>query len=134
ELLTTVEVGALPDMVTVTPDGKKVLVANEGEPNEDYSINPEGSVTMIDVSKGIEKDANLSTKTVTSSDDLIEKDVRKVHPNSTYAEELEPEYIVVDETSEFAYVVLQTSNAIAKLDINTGEFVTVKSLGYKDFS
>src|SRR5699024_5200383 len=114
ELLTTVEVGSLPDMVTITPDGNHILVANEGEPNEDYTINPEGSVTMIDVSQGLEKETHLSTKTVTFSEELIEKDVRKVHPNSTYGEDLEPEYIVVDEASKYAYVVLQESNAIAK--------------------
>jgi DNA-binding beta-propeller fold protein YncE len=44
-----VGVGALPDMLTFTPDGKHVLVANEGEPSDDYSIDPEGSISVIDV-------------------------------------------------------------------------------------
>jgi len=45
-------VGALPDMVTFTPDGRGLLVANEGEPNS-YgaadSVDPEGSITVIDL-------------------------------------------------------------------------------------
>ncbi|KAA5539936.1 DUF839 domain-containing protein [Roseiconus nitratireducens] len=38
-------------MVTFTPDGNKVLVANEGEPDD--GVDPEGSVSIIDVSGGV---------------------------------------------------------------------------------
>jgi len=48
-----VEVGFLPDMLTFTPDGNKVVVACEGEPSDDYRVDPKGSISVIDVSGGI---------------------------------------------------------------------------------
>ncbi|MFP7169915.1 choice-of-anchor I family protein [Terribacillus halophilus] len=132
--LASVEVGALPDMVTFTHDGTKVLVANEGEPSDDYTVNPEGSVSIIDVADGFD---NLTAETAEFTDDIVDEDVRKVNPdpeNSSYAENLEPEYITVDKDDRFAYVAIQESNAIAKLDLQSNRFTTVKSLGFKDFS
>lgn len=52
-LITSVAAGAQPDMLIFSPDGKIVLVANEGEPssyNQADSVDPEGSVSLIDVS------------------------------------------------------------------------------------
>ncbi|UOQ71150.1 hypothetical protein MUN79_21185 [Hymenobacter cellulosilyticus] len=48
--LKQVTVGALPDMITFSPDGRLLLTANEGEPKSDYSTDPEGSVSVIDFS------------------------------------------------------------------------------------
>lgn len=134
EPLASVQVGALPDMLTFTPDGTKVLVANEGEPAEDYSVNPEGSVSIIETSGEITELTADHVTTVNFEEASIDDSIRKVHPGSTYAQDLEPEYITVDSTGKYAYVALQEANALAKLDITKGEFVSVKSLGYKDYS
>ncbi|WP_194165600.1 choice-of-anchor I family protein [Oceanobacillus sp. CFH 90083] len=131
EHLSTVEVGALPDMITFTPDGDKLLVANEGEPSEDYNVNPKGSVSIIDVSQDVEKPEIV---TAGFTDEIVDDDVRKVHPEASYAEDLEPEFIAVNEGSSLAYIVLQENNAIATLDLEKGAFTSVQSFGWKDHS
>ncbi len=138
--LSSVQVGALPDMITFTPDGSKVLVANEGEPNDDYTIDPEGSVSIIDVSGGFE---NLTQDNVTTAnfrayndrrDELIAAGVRIFGPNATVAQDLEPEYIQVSADSTTAWIALQENNALAVLDIASGEITDILPLGFKDHS
>ena len=128
-----VEVGPLPDMLTFTPDGTKVLVANEGEPNDDYTVDPEGSVSIIDVATG-----DVTTAGFTQFNDQIEtlrqRGVRIFGPNATVAQDLEPEYIAVSEDSTTAWVALQEANALAVLDIAAGEITNILPLGYKDWS
>jgi hypothetical protein len=82
--LKQVTVGALPDMITFSPDGTKVLTANEGQPNANYSIDPEGSVSVIDISGGIPalSQANVTTLLFTAYNSqeatLIASGVRKL--------------------------------------------------------
>ncbi|MES1024610.1 choice-of-anchor I family protein [Gloeocapsa sp. BRSZ] len=138
--LSSVEVGALPDMLTFTPDGRKVLVANEGEPSDDYTIDPEGSISIIDVSGGFE---NLTQDNVTTAgfsafndrkDELIASGVRIFGPNATVAQDLEPEYIQVSADSTTAWIALQENNALGVLDLGSGEITDILPLGFKDHS
>ena len=90
-----VEVGALPDMLTFTPDGSKVIVANEGEPNSDYTIDPEGSVSIIDVSGGLGaiSQANVTTLNFNAFNPaqaaLEAAGVRIFGPGATVSQDLE---------------------------------------------
>jgi hypothetical protein len=116
--------GALPDMVTFTPDGQTVLIANEGEPNDyntEESIDPEGSVTVIDLREGL--DAAV-VRTVGFShlndqaDALRAAGVRIFGPGATVAQDFEPEYIAVAPNGQSAWVALQENNAAAVLDLS----------------
>ncbi len=133
--LTDVEVGALPDMLTFTPDGKRVLVANEGEPAEDYAIDPEGSVSIIDLPADILLlgPQHVRTARFTRFNDVaLDPAIRVFGPQGTVAQNLEPEYITVAKDGRTAWVALQEANAIAILDIAAGEFSAIKPLGFKD--
>ncbi len=138
-----VTVGFLPDMVTFTPDGSKVLVANEGEPLGDYSVDPEGSLSVIEITAGMP--ANTQTEIGFSAlnsqqAELAAQGVVFSNPNgrtingnqinTTVAMDLEPEYITVSADSKKAYVSLQENNAVAVLDLSDLT-VSVKGLGFK---
>jgi len=131
QLIRQATVGALPDMLTFTPDGSKVLVANEGEPNDDYSNDPEGSVSIIDVATGAVQNATFSHL---NKADLLSIGVRIFGKNASAAQDLEPEYITVAPDGQFAMVSLQENNALAIIDINNASVIGIYPLNYKDHS
>ena len=134
------EVGSLPDMLTFTPDGSKIVVANEGEPNDDYSVDPQGSVSVIDVSGGL-GDLDQSDVTTIGFDAFDGQEaafnadgIRIYGPGASVSQDLEPEYIAVSNDSQFAYVALQENNACAVIDLSDNSVVEVRSFGLKDHS
>lgn len=135
-MLDAVRVGAQPDMVTFTHDGDYILAANEGEPSDDYQVDPEGSISIIDV-------RNPSFLTVRTAGfnqynakraELVKNGVRIFGPNASVAQDLEPEYITVSADNKTAWVSLQENNALAKVDIENAWVTTVYPLGFKDHS
>jgi hypothetical protein len=119
--------GPLPDMVTTAMDERYLLVANEGEPAGDGSIDPEGSVTVIDLKLGLKKP---SIRTAGFSGVPLVGPVRVFTPGSSVAQDLEPEYITSD--GDRAWVSIQEANAVGLLDIDRAKFQVVRSLGFKD--
>ncbi|AWH86202.1 alkaline phosphatase [Flavobacterium album] len=138
--LKQVEVGALPDNISFTPDAAKVLTANEGQPNSDYSIDPEGSVSIIDISGGIDALTQDNVTTLLFTDyntqeaALIASGVRKLKLTSTMSEDFEPEYISTSADSQKAWVTLQENNAIAEINLANNTIADVWALGTKDMS
>lgn len=143
--LDAVEVGALPDMVTFTPNGGKVLVANEGEPSSDYTVDPEGSVSVIDILASNEPAESAQTVDFTAYNGMeaelmaqgmmfpnpAGRTINGVTITATVAQDLEPEYITT--TNDTAYITLQENNGVAILNLE-GLTVEVIGLGVKDWS
>ena len=141
EFLSAVTVGALPDMLTFTPDGQYLLVANEGQPDEycltDDAGDPEGSVSVINLMDGVENLTDADVRTADFSNftaDNIHPDIRIFGPGASVAQDLEPEYIAVDPDASRAWVALQENNAMAVLDIASATITEVFPLGYKDYA
>ena len=129
-LINTYDAGALPDMVTFSPNGKYIVVANEGEPSDDYTNDPEGSITIID----LDNDEVSSLGFTTYNGIQIENDFRVFGPGATVAQDIEPEYVAISDDSKTAYVSLQENNGIAIVDLRSKTITDVVGLGTKDYS
>ena len=136
--INTITVGALPDMLTFTADGSKLLVANEATPTtygarigttvpRNYgpaAVDPVGSVSIID----------MNSRTVVATPSFVGVTQTGTNIRTNTGMDFEPEYIAVSASGTKAYVTLQEANAIGVLDINTNTFEKVVGLGAKDFS
>ena len=128
-LLGSTTVGALPDMVIFTPDGAKLLVADEGEPSA--LVDPRGSVSIIDVaSRSVTATAGFTGNITFNGSHIRTFDGIKGGTSMDF----EPEYIAVAADGSKAFVVLQEANAVATLDLASNRITTVTGLGVKDFS
>lgn len=136
QFIKQITIGVQPDMLMFTPDGTKILTANEGEPNSNYSIDPEGSVSIIDMSSGA---ANATATTIgftaynTRRQELLAKGIRVFGPNATVAQDLEPEYIAVSPDGTKAMVTLQEANGFAVIDLVNKTLLDILPLGTKDW-
>lgn len=140
-VLTTVTVGALPDMLTFDDKGQMLVVANEGEPSSyaspSLATDPEGSVTVIYVDRLLNSQGK-SVATIGFADFNVggprnaelPADVRIFGPGASVAQDLEPEYVTI--VGNRGYVTLQENNAIAELDLRSGRVLAIRALGLKD--
>jgi hypothetical protein len=122
--INSVTVGALPDMLTFTPNGGKLLVANEATPTVYGSYDPAGSVSIIDMASR----SVMATATLTG----VATSGANIRTNTGM--DFEPEYITVNAAGTKAYVSLQEANAVGMLDLGSNSFTRIVGLGTKDFS
>ncbi len=147
-ILKTLDVGYHPDSVSMTPDGTKLLIVNEGEfisTSADATFARPGSVSVIDISgvtagnyttalAGLTSGA-VSTYDFTAGnlgsgvtiDGLRNARLDTLTTKTANAGDIEPEYITATNTT--AYVTLQENNAIAALDLATGKYTAIHDLG-----
>ncbi|MDF2046798.1 choice-of-anchor I family protein [Microbacterium sp. Kw_RZR3] len=149
-VLGEVTVGALPDMVTISADGTVAVVANEGEPADDFSVDPEGSVGIVTLpaekaapSQDAVRTAGFGafekggSKTLDPAVRVFGPDVAAPDQGDTplaanrVSRNLEPEYVAI--AGGTAYVALQEANAIAIVDLASAEVSGIRPLGYKDY-
>lgn len=137
-----VDVGFGPDMVAFTTDGRRLLVACEGEASPgvrptDPPIDPPGSISLIDLSRGVADavvvDAGFDAFEA-QREALVERGLRVVTPGATLAADAEPEYVALSPDGRFAFVTLQENNAIAIVDVAAGRVRSIEPLGFRDCS
>lgn len=132
-LLDSYTVGSLPDMVIFSPNGQFIITANEGEPNDLYTVDPEGSISIITT-------ATQQVTTLTFNDfngqeaQLKSQGLRIFGPGASLAQDLEPEYVAISDNSSTAWVSLQENNGIARVNLLTKQIEGIFPLGFKDHS
>ena len=142
-VLGAVTVGALPDMVSISSDGTYAVSANEGEPADDFSVDPEGSISVVTLPTGVEAPAQDAVRTAHFHDfeaggsKTLHEDVRVFGPtphgdDKPVSRNLEPEYIAIDGNNTIAYAALQEANAVAVVDLVAASVTDIWPLGFKD--
>ena len=145
--LVDVPVGYLPDSLAFTADGKQLVVANEGQPNwgpagplatnnqptypKAYTVDPVGSIGIIDIKGSVNLRFTYTDLGLGSLQ--LPPGIRIAGPRgTTQAQFLEPEYVTIE--GDTAYVTLQESNGVAKVDLRSKQITDVFALGSVDFS
>ncbi|MGA1707508.1 MAG: choice-of-anchor I family protein [Phycisphaerales bacterium] len=128
--LGSVQTGVLPDMIGCSDDGRYWVTADEGQPNDAYDNDPVGGVTIIEFTKTGPIARVITFETVDPA--VVEGPIVLSGPNADFAADLEPEFIAFSSDSTRAFVSCQEANCIATLELASGEWLSVKGLGFKD--
>jgi len=147
-LLGSTQVGANPDHIAFTPDGTRLLVANEGELDAVNGVpatvvtndTTVGSVSIISVPASI-TGVPISLPTATADFTAYDSQAAaltaagvRIFQGGKPSTDFEPEYFAISADGTQAMVTLQEANAVAVLDIPNSTFTSVVPLGKKNFA
>jgi len=138
-----VTVGALPDSVSFNSDGKKLVVANEGEVIDATTSDAPGTISVIDTSSFGSTTTSTTGFTVkTVNFEAFNNQAARLNlqgirisggsQGATVAQDFEPESIAI--LGNTAWVTLQENNAVAEINLVDGTLTKVWSMGIKDWS
>ncbi|XP_033748422.1 mesenchyme-specific cell surface glycoprotein-like isoform X2 [Pecten maximus] len=142
ELVQSITVGSLPDMIYPTSDCQTVVVAIEAEGynNGSHFVDPEGAVGIIKFAAGVEGDYQYTKLDFRKFNDqwqnLVSRGARFIYRenNNTFSNDVEPEYITFNKDESVAYISLQENNAIAEVDMITQNITNIHPLGFKNWT
>ncbi len=136
KLMKLIEVGYHPDMITMDSKGEYILVANEGEPSDDYAADPAGSISMIHLAGAMNDSygATVDLNFRKFDDAKLPDSVRVFGPNAVPSLNLEPEFIAFAPDNQRAFVTLQENNAVAVVDLPSQQIESILGLGFKSFA
>lgn len=138
--LKKVSVGSLPDGMAFSPDGSKLVVANEGELSATFGtdgIDPVGSISIIAIANGTPADSAITLdfsdfNTGASRASELPADVRIGRAGATVAQDMEPEYVTISPDNTKAYITLQENNAVALVNLTNNRIDRIFAMGYKN--
>jgi len=138
--LKKVTVGSLPDGMAFTPDGSKLVVANEGELSVSFAtdgIDPDGTISVIAVANGTPADTATTLgfadfNIAGSRFSELPAAVRIGRSGATVAQDMEPEYVSITPDGTKAHVTLQENNAVAVVDLATNRIERIVAMGFKN--
>ena len=140
-LASGIEVGVLPDHVSISPNGNYAIVANEGQPANYCLTNgalpettdPLGSISIINLSSKTPTAQTIDFKSFNERKNGITYAGGRIFgPNASLAQDIEPEYAAFSADSAYAYVTLQENNAVATVDVESGAIINIVGLGVKN--
>lgn len=135
-----VNTGFLTDGMRFSADGRQLYIANEGQPNANYSIDPVGSVSIINLS-GQGGNINFEETEISfpaldaSGVEQLGRGIRfsgKTGVTTSFAKDAEPEYVAA--AGGYLFVTLQESNTVARIDLDTNSVDAYIGLGWVDYS